>query len=311
VEWDAADRASLDEKASPERQRGEENHSTLVYLTVLDAREYYEANKERLGEPGRLGTGSLDLWRQLGEEKGRAIVSDNFALMFGVRPGDSIRIGGDSWTVIGTVPDYNWIRGTIFLDRRQSRGAGGDEVNTWEIYLPPGADAAATRDRLQKSSLAVRYALLTLTRDEVRDLYLRAVYNLCGLAYTQEVVIGIVAVLGVMMALVISVLSRQRELGLLRAVGATRWQVLHTVLAEAALIGLVGTLLGILVGLPLEWYVVRVILFEETGFLFPVRIPWLETGMIAFLAIFSATLAGLMPAVQAVRLRITEAIAYE
>src|SRR5262249_11346752 len=123
--------------------------------------------------------------------------------------------------------------------------------------------------------------------------------------------VGLVAGLGVVVASLISVLQRRRELGLLRAVGASRPQVLRSVLAEATLMGLIGSAIGLLVGIPLEWYAIRVVLFDEAGFLFPVRIPWLAAGGITGFAVVLATLAGLGPALHAIRLRIPEAIAYE
>jgi putative ABC transport system permease protein len=87
--------------------------------------------------------------------------------------------------------------------------------------------------------------------------------------------------------------------------------VLNTVLAEAMLMGILGTILGLLAGVPLEWYLLRVVIFEETGFIFPVTVPWRETLILSALAIATATVAGLFPALHAVRLRIAEAIAYE
>jgi putative ABC transport system permease protein len=125
------------------------------------------------------------------------------------------------------------------------------------------------------------------------------------------VVLGIVAVLGVVTALVISVLQRQRELGLLRAAGATAGQVLRSVLAEAILLGTIGTVLGLAGGWVFEWYTVRVLLFEEAGFLCPVRFPWLAASITAGLALVGAVLAGLGPALQAARINVTEAIACE
>jgi len=150
-----------------------------------------------------------------------------------------------------------------------------------------------------------------LKRDELRQRIADMIRRIFGIAYSQEIVVGLVAALGVVMALLISVLQRRRELGLLRAVGATRGQILRTVLAEATLMGFIGTLIGLAVGVPLEWYCVQVILFEEAGFLFPVLIPWLEAGLIAGIALLVATLAGLGPAWHTSRLRIPEAIAYE
>ena len=128
---------------------------------------------------------------------------------------------------------------------------------------------------------------------------------------TGEVAIGVVAALGVVMALLISVLQRRRELGLLRAVGATQGQVLYTVLAEATFMGILGTLLGVLAGVPLEWYLLRVVIYEESGYLFPVTIPWTEALVLSTIAIGTATVAGFFPAIHAIRLRIAEAIAYE
>jgi ABC-type lipoprotein release transport system permease subunit len=75
--------------------------------------------------------------------------------------------------------------------------------------------------------------------------------------------------------------------------------------------GLIGSGIGILFGIPLEWYAVRVIMVEESGFVFPVRISWEAAGLLVCLALALATVAGLWPALRALRVRITEAIAYE
>jgi putative ABC transport system permease protein len=115
----------------------------------------------------------------------------------------------------------------------------------------------------------------------------------------------------VVTALLISVIQRRSELGTLRAIGATQGQVLRSVLAEATLMGCIGTLIGLAVGVPIEWYILQEILFEEAGFRFPVYIPWLEAVVIAGLALLTATLAGLGPALHTLRMRIPEAIAYE
>ena len=117
--------------------------------------------------------------------------------------------------------------------------------------------------------------------------------------------------LGVVSALFISVLQRRRELGLLRAVGASRGQVLGTVLAEAALMGVFGALMGFLVGLFIEWYTIRLILFDEAGFVFPMLVSWKPVAVVFGLSVVLTALVGLWPAYHATRLRIAEAIAYE
>src|SRR5262249_31938732 len=132
-----------------------------------------------------------------------------------------------------------------------------------------------------------------------------------SLAYVQQAVIGLVAMLGVVSALIISVLQRRRELGLLRAVGASRSQVLRTVLAEAALMGLRRAVIGVIVRVALEWYVLQVMILDEAGFVFALRVPWWAAGFVFGASVALATLVGLWPAYQATRLRIPEAIAYE
>ena len=85
-----------------------------------------------------------------------------------------------------------------------------------------------------------KQAVFVERRDELRDAVSSQLERIYHLAYAQEFVVGLVALLGVVSALFISVLQRRRELGLLRAVGASRGQILRSVLAEASLMGVVG-----------------------------------------------------------------------
>jgi len=243
------------------------------------------------------------------------LISENFAALYGTRAGDTITLPESRepipFHVVGTVVDYSWNRGTIIMDRDLYKRCFHDSlVDAYDVYIWPGKDPDVVREAVTRL-WGVEHSLVVMKRDELRQRIADMIRRLFGIAYSQEIVVGLVAAMGVVMALLISVLQRRRELGLLRAVGATRAQILGTVLAEATLMGLIGTLIGLAVGVPLEWYCVQVILFEEAGFLFPVLIPWLEAGVIAGIALVVATMAGLGPAWHTSRLRIPEAIAYE
>jgi putative ABC transport system permease protein len=61
----------------------------------------------------------------------------------------------------------------------------------------------------------------------------------------------------------------------------------------------------------MEWYVLRVVLVEESGFVFDVVVPWREALGIAAAAIATAAVAGLLPAIRAVKTRIPDAIQWE
>ena len=281
-----------------------------VLLCALDAERYYAANQDRSPT-----LPDLDLYRRL-SEPGTALVSKNFAALYGIGTNDPLTLPGAegpvTLRVIGTVEDYMCSRGTVLVDRcqyrRQFNGLLSDAFN---IYLPRDADVESVRRRLQESPLATEQAFCLLTRDSLRAHILGMVLSLYRLAYAQEFVVALVAILAMVTALLLSVLQRRRELGLLRAVGATPAQVFRSVLAEAIFMGILGTATGFLAGVPLEWYTVRFLLFAETGTLLPVYFPWATAGAIGCLMLVSAVLASLVPALRAGQMKIVEAISYE
>ncbi len=248
-------------------------------------------------------------------EGGRALVSENFAALYNVHPGDQITVRGRdgplTLEVIGVIVDYTWNRGTILVDRAWFRRVYGDNlVDIWDVYLKPGADAEAVREQVQ-AKWGQQEALYAATRAQMHKSIEEGIDRVYLLGYAQFFIVGLVTLLGVVSALFISVLQRRRELGLLRAVGASRGQVLGTVLAEAALMGFFGAILGFLIGLFIEWYTIRLLLFDEAGFVFPMLVPWKPAAVVLGLSVVLATLVGLWPAYHATRLRIAEAIAYE
>src|SRR5205823_5564802 len=143
--------------------------------------------------------------------------------------------------------------------------------------------------RIIMTRLSAPFGLHALTRGELQERIDDIIERLYGIAYAQQIVVMLVATLGVIMSLVISVLHRRREMGLLRAIGASRRQVIAGVLAEACLMGFVGTVIGLLVGVPFQWYILNVVILEESGYLFPVYVPWVGGLVIAAAALITAT----------------------
>ncbi len=108
--------------------------------------------------------------------------------------------------------------------------------------------------------------------------------------------------------LAINVLERTREIGMVRAVGGTRRQVRRMVVAEALLLASVGTAFGILSGIYLGYVIVKAL-----GDLFPMTYSFPLAGIIAGIVIglLFGVLAAIIPARQASRLQIVEALRYE
>lgn len=296
------------EAALPARFQRLEFRGRLVFVIALDAEGFYRAGRSRAPAPRSA------IYPRLTEPH-TALVSENFAALYDVGEGDTITLPGPrgpvSLRVVGTILDYSWNRGTVVVDRAWYREEFRDDlVDVYDLFLLPGADLDALREAVLRR-WGAEHDLVAMTRAELRDRVSQTIRQLYTIPYAQGVVVGLVAGLGVVTALLISVLQRRRELGILRAVGASRAQVLRTVLAEAALMGVTGAVVGLLIGVPLEWYAVRIVLFDEAGFLFPVIVPWAAAGMLCVSAVLLAACAGLGPAVHAVHVRIPEAIAYE
>lgn len=286
-----------------------EYRGTFILMIAMDATDYKRAIRARVPE----GLPTLDLMEKL-PDGNYTIVSENFAARWDVKIGDVVTVPGPrgqiDLTVIGIGRDYSWSQGTIFVDRKKYAELFDDHlVDAYHVFFLPEANHDTTYESVRQ--YADREGLLVQNRESVRIYFAAMLDRIFEIAFLQQVIVSIVAVLGVVMALLISVLQRRRELGLLRAVGATQPQVLKSVLAEAMLMGLLGTILGFLMGLPMEWYLLRVVMFEDTGLLFDVLIPWQGALGIGLLSVATATIAGLLPALHAVRLNIPDAIAYE
>lgn len=298
------------EAALPFRFRHVEFENKRVFLIALDSRRFREVARSHGPVPRQ------ELYAPLADPGlPRVLVSDNFAALYGVAGGSRISLRGPNGPVevevAGAVEDYSWNLGTVLMDRQHYRQHFQDDlVDAFNVFLKRDADPAATREDILRR-WGAQHALVVLTRDELRGRIQDMIRRLYHIAYAQELVVGVVAALGVVTALLVSVLQRRSELGILRAIGATQGQVLRSVLAEAALMGAIGAFIGLLVGVPIEWYILQIVLFEEAGFRFAVSVPWLEAAVIACLALVTATLAGLGPAIHTLRLRIPEAIAYE
>jgi putative ABC transport system permease protein len=115
-------------------------------------------------------------------------------------------------------------------------------------------------------------------------------------------------VLGIVNTLVLSVVERTREIGMLRAVGALRRQIRSMVVLEALVIAVFGALVGLVLGV---WFAVALQRTLVDQGIEVLDIPWL--GLVAFLVLAGivGVLAALWPAFRAGRLNVLEAISTE
>ncbi|WP_237340916.1 ABC transporter permease [Williamsia soli] len=173
------------------------------------------------------------------------------------------------------------------------------------IKTVPGANIDQISDRVEDATadyLTVKVQTPAEFKGEQSsqiDQMLSVLYAMLGLAL-------VIAVLGIVNTLALSVIERKREIGMLRAIGMARAQVRRTIYIESLLIAIFGAVLGVVLGVAFGWALVRTLRYWGLGD--PV-FPW---GLIVITLVGAAivgVLAALWPASRAAKTKPLEAIA--
>jgi putative ABC transport system permease protein len=246
---------------------------------------------------------------------GEAAVSENFSRHFHVHAGDRIELGTQTGTVqlrvAGVFIDYTSDVGTLMLARDRYIALMHDErVDTFEVMLQDPKRVLEVRREIL-ASVSGRHDLNALTSGEFRAQLMLTTEGIFGLVRALELVALIVAVLGIVNAQLANVLDRLRELAVLRALGMLRRQLTKMIVIEAALVGGVGTLAGILLGFMFGHLLLAHINLVQTGWYFPYRVSLRAILEVLVLTLPAAALAGLYPALAAARLPVTEGLESE
>ena len=123
----------------------------------------------------------------------------------------------------------------------------------------------------------------------------------------RAVVLAVV-VLGIASVLVVSVVQKQREIGILRAMGATRGQVLRLFLVQGAVVGAVGSVLGLLLAVALIWAFTSFVRGSDGLPLFNITLPLATAVRVALVATVCGVVAAIAPARRAAQLDPAQAI---
>jgi putative ABC transport system permease protein len=252
--------------------------------------------------------------RQMAEGAG-VVVSESFCDKFGKRAGDVIRLttpsGPVSFKIIGIYVDYTSDSGSVLIERDVYKKLWGDDlVDAFDLWLARGADQQAVIDKINRD-YGAPYQLFVSTHGELKRNVVGLMQQSFAVNYAVEIVAVVVAIFSVINTLLASVLDRTREIGVLRAIGATRKQVRGMVLAEAGWIGLLGGVLGLIAGAVISYHHVVYNTKFLTGWTFQYYYPT-EVAVLSIIAsVGLCLLAGYFPAKRAASIPIVSAIGYE
>jgi putative ABC transport system permease protein len=177
------------------------------------------------------------------------------------------------------------------------------------LYLAPDTTPEETREALLQRPLGNQMA--TINHRDLKEGILNIFDQTFAITYALELIAMVVGVLGIFNTLLTSILERKRELGILRAIGMSRLQLVIMILYEGGFIGIIGCLLGGSAGMGLSWLLIAVINKQAFGWTIHFE-PFPDLiGIICLLVLIIAILASLIPARQAMALQIAEAVHYE
>ncbi len=254
------------------------------------------------------------MYRDAGDGKG-FIVAENLARLEKLHLGERLELNTPSGPlrlpILGIVRDYSNQLGTLFVDRKiYTRYFQDDSVDIFRVYLNRGSSVDDVRRRIIDGVGRQRRVFVMLNR-EVRDYVMAVTNQWFGMTYLQVLVAVLVAVLGIVNTLTVSISDRRRELGVLRAVGGLRGQIRGTVWLEAAAIGFIGLVLGLGIGAIILYYELQMIDHDLAGFPLKYEFPVAMAAWLFPLILGAVLGAAIVPAETAVRGSLVEALEYE
>lgn len=230
-------------------------------------------------------------------------------LMAGV--GDTITIefpGGESYDVevAGIIEDTPVVSGvTLPLDLMGTAGLKRND-NSVSINLAPEADKAQVQAALEK--VVEDQPIVTVQdKEQFGDSIKAQVNQLLYMIYGLLALAIVIAVIGIVNTLGLSVIERTREIGLLRAVGLSRARLRRMITLESVVIALLGAVLGMAVGL-LVGVLLRQSLKDDITVL---SLPLVSLVVFLGVAVVFGVVAAIVPAVRASRMKVLDAIAFE
>jgi putative ABC transport system permease protein len=243
------------------------------------------------------------------------VISAQLAERHDLERGDRLTIPTPQGTrmlpVAAVTESFLWDRGLVVMALQSlQRWFARPGVSGFQIELERDANESDIRRSIGTVIRSARFPAEIHTGAEVVDSVQSATNQATALFTAMRTVIVGAAVLAVFNALLIAVIERRRELGVLRAIGASRRRLMRAVLIEGLAVGVVGALLGISLGLLWHWSELPA-LAEFSRFPLHYRFTLVPAAVAAALSVFSALAGSALPARRAGRINVVDAIGYE
>ncbi|CAM5419297.1 ABC transporter permease [Streptomyces sp. NPDC091290] len=178
-----------------------------------------------------------------------------------------------------------------------------------QVFVKMDGGQSGANEQVLVDALGDNPAITIMDRQDIRNEFGGAINTLLNIMYGLLAMALIIAVLGVVNTLAMSVFERQQEIGMLRAIGLDRRRVKRMVRLEAVVISVFGAVVGVGLGAFLGWAIGETFADQVPGY--ALVLPWDRIGIFLVLAGLVGVLAALWPARNAARLNMLNAIKTE
>ncbi len=239
---------------------------------------------------------------------GTVLLEQDWAEEHDLGTGDTLRLtvptGKKEWRVVGVVEDSPLVFSPIMTTTQDLLDSGfPDQDNYVVVFAAPGASGLQARLDQVVADLPV----VTVKDERAFAAEQRApIDRIIGVIYVLLVFAVVIAVLGIVNTLALSVIERTREIGLLRAIGVSRRQLRLMIRLESVVIAVLGAVLGVTLGI--VFGVTLMYALRDQG-LERISIPFGQLVVFLALSLLLGVLAAVFPARRAARLDVLRAIA--
>ncbi|MFJ7492952.1 ABC transporter permease [Streptomyces sp. NPDC097727] len=281
--------------------------------TALEVKgEYHAASAVIPGEVQQLFalptvSGSLDAL-----DRGEIAVDEKTAKSNGWKTGDTLRVKFDDdkkgELKVGAVFEGNEMLSPVLVPKNVADAHSGMSYIR-EIWLKMDGGASEANEQALVKALGDNPGMSIMDRQDIRDMFGGSVNLAMNIMYGLLAMALIIAVLGVVNTLAMSVFERQQEIGMLRAIGLDRRRVKRMIRLEAVVISLFGAVVGVALGMFLGWAIGQTLSSDIPEY--ALVIPWDRIAVFLLLAGVVGVLAALWPARSAAKLNMLTAIKTE
>jgi putative ABC transport system permease protein len=249
-----------------------------------------------------------------------AVVSTDVAGKLGVKVGDKIFVKIDGtdrveWTVVGTVTDLSNMQRNIYVPLgtyQREVGLTGRGTTAWLSVTP---DTSATQLRVEKNlreALNARDLKVggTQTAESIRVNNENTFGIITAMLLTMSALIAVVGAIGLAGTLSINVLERRREIGVMRAIGASSFQIARLFVGEGLILGLMAWVIALPLSVPVG-QLFSLVIGQVINFGVVYQFSWTGALQWLIIVVVLSILGAALPALRATRISIRESLAYE